>query len=116
MIGAVSCSFSTHHTHNALGQKVEVFLRVFNDGVQQFNNHICQVLMSSSSTTFSKIINNREQDPNSCQLTFEAKADKEVWEILDLYYHMYEELFAVPVIPGIKSEKEEFASFYQRGR
>jgi prolyl-tRNA synthetase len=38
-----------------------------------------------------------------------AEADKEVWEILDLYCRMHEELFAVPVIPGIKSEKEKFA-------
>ncbi|KAJ8579471.1 class II aaRS and biotin synthetase, partial [Rhizopogon salebrosus TDB-379] len=30
-------------------------------------------------------------------------------EILDLYRRVYEELLAVPVIPGIKSEKEEFA-------
>jgi prolyl-tRNA synthetase len=38
-----------------------------------------------------------------------ADADKEVLEILDLYRRVYEELLAVPVIPGIKSEKEKFA-------
>ena len=30
---------------------------VFSAGIQQFNNHIRQVLMSSGSTTFSKIVN-----------------------------------------------------------
>ena len=38
-----------------------------------------------------------------------ADADKEVLEILDLYRRVYEELLAVPVIPGVKSEKEKFA-------
>lgn len=38
-----------------------------------------------------------------------ADADKEVREILDLYRRVYEDLLAVPVIPGIKSEKEKFA-------
>lgn len=33
----------------------------------------------------------------------------EVLQILDLYRRVYEELLAVPVIPGIKSEKEKFA-------
>ncbi|KAG2116967.1 U5-snRNA binding site 2 of PrP8-domain-containing protein, partial [Suillus clintonianus] len=36
---------------------VQAFLRVSDDGVQQFNNRIHQVLMSSGSTTFSKIVN-----------------------------------------------------------
>ncbi len=36
-------------------------------------------------------------------------ADAEVRQILDLYRRVYEELLAVPVIPGIKSEKEKFA-------
>lgn len=36
-------------------------------------------------------------------------ADAEVLHILDLYRRVYEELLAVPVIPGIKSEKEKFA-------
>lgn len=35
----------------------QAFLRVSDEGVQQFNNRIRQVLMSSGSTTFSKIIN-----------------------------------------------------------
>ncbi|KAG2104265.1 ribonuclease H-like domain-containing protein [Suillus cothurnatus] len=35
----------------------QAFLRVSDDSVQQFNNRICQVLMSSGSTTFSKIVN-----------------------------------------------------------
>lgn len=36
-------------------------------------------------------------------------ADKEVLDILDLYARVYEELLAVPVIKGRKSEKEKFA-------
>ena len=35
----------------------QAFLRVSDYGVQQFNNHIRQVLMSAGSTTFSKIVN-----------------------------------------------------------
>ena len=34
---------------------------------------------------------------------------REVLEILDLYARVYEELLAVPVIKGRKSEKEKFA-------
>ena len=37
------------------------------------------------------------------------ESDKEVLEILDLYRRVYEELLAVPVVPGVKSEKEKFA-------
>jgi len=37
------------------------------------------------------------------------EADKEVLAILDLYRRIYEDLLAVPVIPGVKSEKEKFA-------
>jgi len=37
------------------------------------------------------------------------EADDEVLEILDLYARVYEELLAVPVIKGRKSEKEKFA-------
>lgn len=36
-------------------------------------------------------------------------ADAEVLQILDLYRRVYEDLLAVPVIPGVKSEKEKFA-------
>ena len=35
-------------------------------------------------------------------------ADKEVLDILDLYARVYEELMAVPVIKGRKSEGERF--------
>ncbi|KAG2336168.1 class II aaRS and biotin synthetase [Suillus weaverae] len=48
------------------------------------------------------------QEGHTAHLT-KAEADKEVREILDLYHRVYEELLAVPVIPGIKSEKEKFA-------
>lgn len=37
------------------------------------------------------------------------EADREVRDILDLYRQVYEDLLAVPVIPGVKSEKEKFA-------
>lgn len=37
------------------------------------------------------------------------EADAEVRKILDLYRQVYEDLLAVPVVPGVKSEKEKFA-------
>ncbi|MDA9099250.1 hypothetical protein N9L76_10000, partial [bacterium] len=37
------------------------------------------------------------------------EADIEVRKILELYRRVYEELLAVPVVPGVKSEKEKFA-------
>ncbi|KAF9434652.1 ribose-phosphate pyrophosphokinase 1 [Entomortierella beljakovae] len=37
-----------------------------------------------------------------------AEADQEVYQILDLYRRVYEELLAVPVIKGVKSENEKF--------
>ncbi|CAJ0858623.1 4172_t:CDS:2 [Entrophospora sp. SA101] len=37
------------------------------------------------------------------------EADDEVLEILELYRQVYEDLLAVPVIQGVKSEKEKFA-------
>ncbi|EGG24935.1 prolyl-tRNA synthetase [Cavenderia fasciculata] len=37
------------------------------------------------------------------------EADKEVFNILRLYKRVYEDLLAVPVVEGIKSEKEKFA-------
>lgn len=37
------------------------------------------------------------------------EADQEVLQILELYRRVYEELLAVPVVKGIKSEKEKFA-------
>ncbi|KIK63847.1 hypothetical protein GYMLUDRAFT_40931 [Collybiopsis luxurians FD-317 M1] len=48
------------------------------------------------------------QEGHTAHLTKE-EADIEVRQILDLYRRVYEELLAVPVIPGIKSEKEKFA-------
>ncbi|KAJ1645839.1 hypothetical protein IWQ61_010269 [Dispira simplex] len=48
------------------------------------------------------------QEGHTAHLTREA-AGTEVKEILDLYRRVYEELLAVPVIPGIKSEREKFA-------
>ncbi|KAH8829986.1 prolyl-tRNA synthetase [Flagelloscypha sp. PMI_526] len=48
------------------------------------------------------------QEGHTAFLT-KPEADKEVLDILDLYRRVYEELLAVPVIPGVKSEKEKFA-------
>ncbi|KAG8469243.1 hypothetical protein KFE25_007761 [Diacronema lutheri] len=38
-----------------------------------------------------------------------AEADKEVLQVLDFYRRVYEELLAVPVIKGTKTDKEKFA-------
>lgn len=38
-----------------------------------------------------------------------AEADEEVQQILGLYRRIFEDLLCVPVIPGVKSEKEKFA-------
>ncbi|KAI9599562.1 hypothetical protein BDF19DRAFT_410207 [Syncephalis fuscata] len=48
------------------------------------------------------------QEGHTAHLT-KAGADEEVYEILDLYRQVYEDLLAVPVVKGIKSEKEKFA-------
>ncbi|EPZ33191.1 Proline-tRNA ligase, class II domain-containing protein [Rozella allomycis CSF55] len=40
------------------------------------------------------------------------EAEKEVYQILDLYARVYEEYLAVPVVKGRKSEKEKFAGGY----
>jgi prolyl-tRNA synthetase len=48
------------------------------------------------------------QEGHTC-FTNKAEADAEVRKILELYRRVYEELLAVPVIPGVKSEKEKFA-------
>jgi prolyl-tRNA synthetase len=48
------------------------------------------------------------QEGHTAHLT-KPEADREVMDILDLYRRVYEELLAVPVIPGVKSEKEKFA-------
>lgn len=48
------------------------------------------------------------QEGHTAHLTKE-EADVEVRQILDLYRRVYEDLLAVPVIPGVKSEKEKFA-------
>lgn len=48
------------------------------------------------------------QEGHTAHLTKE-EADLEVRQILDLYRRVFEDLLAVPVIPGVKSEKEKFA-------
>jgi pre-mRNA-processing factor 8 len=49
-----ACNLTNDQTKERTAQ---AFLHVSDDGVQQFNNRIHQVLMSSGSATFSKIIN-----------------------------------------------------------
>jgi prolyl-tRNA synthetase len=51
------------------------------------------------------------QEGHTAFLT-EQEAGNEVRQILDLYRRVYEDLLAVPVIPGVKSEKEKFAGGY----
>lgn len=48
------------------------------------------------------------QEGHTAHLTQEG-ADEEVLQILDLYARIYEELLAVPVVKGKKTEKEKFA-------
>ncbi|KAI9293970.1 prolyl-tRNA synthetase [Neoconidiobolus thromboides FSU 785] len=48
------------------------------------------------------------QEGHTAFLTKE-EADKEVLEILELYRQIYEDYLAVPIIKGVKSEKEKFA-------
>ncbi|KAG1381067.1 hypothetical protein G6F61_003493 [Rhizopus arrhizus] len=51
------------------------------------------------------------QEGHTAHMTLED-ADKEVKEILDLYSRVYTDLLAVPVVKGVKSEKERFAGGY----
>jgi prolyl-tRNA synthetase len=51
------------------------------------------------------------QEGHTAHLT-EAEAGKEVLEILDHYAHIYEDLLAVPVMKGRKTDKERFAGGY----
>ncbi|KZV99616.1 proline-tRNA ligase [Exidia glandulosa HHB12029] len=48
------------------------------------------------------------QEGHTAHMT-KKEADQEVLDILDLYRRVFEDLLAVPVIPGVKSEKEKFA-------
>ena len=48
------------------------------------------------------------QEGHTAHLTKEA-AEEEVMQILDFYAGVYEELLAVPVVKGRKTEKEKFA-------
>jgi prolyl-tRNA synthetase len=51
------------------------------------------------------------QEGHTAHLT-EAAAAEEVLQILDHYAHVYEDLLAVPVVKGRKTEKEKFAGGY----
>lgn len=69
------------------------------------------ILHHFSDTSTEPFLRTREflwQEGHTAHLT-KPEADKEVLEILDLYRQVYEDLLAVPVIQGVKSEKEKFA-------
>ena len=69
------------------------------------------ILNYFSDTSTEPFLRTREflwQEGHTAHLT-KPEADKEVLEILDLYRQVYEDLLAVPVIQGVKSEKEKFA-------
>ena len=46
------------------------------------------------------------QEGHTAHATFE-EADKMVMDALELYRRVYEELMAVPVVPGYKTEEEK---------
>jgi prolyl-tRNA synthetase len=48
------------------------------------------------------------QEGHTCHATKE-EADAEVRQMLEVYREVYEDLLAIPVIPGYKTEKEKFA-------
>jgi prolyl-tRNA synthetase len=52
------------------------------------------------------------QEGHTAHSTFDD-ADETVMAALDLYRQVYEDLLAVPVIPGYKTEKEKFAGGYR---
>jgi prolyl-tRNA synthetase len=52
------------------------------------------------------------QEGHTAHATYED-ADDMVMKALDLYRRVYEELLAVPVVPGYKTEKEKFAGGYR---
>ncbi|ORX52757.1 prolyl-tRNA synthetase [Hesseltinella vesiculosa] len=51
------------------------------------------------------------QEGHTAHLTLEG-ASEEVYQILDLYEQVYNDLLALPVVKGVKSEKERFAGGY----
>ena len=52
------------------------------------------------------------QEGHTAHVTFEDAEDM-VMKALDLYRRVYEELLAVPVVPGYKTEKEKFAGGFR---
>lgn len=73
-------------------------------------NQWCNILRWETTQTM-PFVRGREflwQEGHTAHLRRE-EADKEVFEILDLYAGVYEDLLAVPVIKGTKSKKETFA-------
>jgi prolyl-tRNA synthetase len=52
------------------------------------------------------------QEGHTAHSTFE-EADEMVMDALDWYRRVYEELLAVPVVPGFKTEKEKFAGGFR---
>ena len=73
-------------------------------------NQFCSVIRWEFKTP-QPFIRSREflwQEGHTAHAT-KQEADKEVTQILDLYAEIYEDLLAVPVIKGKKTEKEKFA-------
>ncbi|KAI5190275.1 prolyl-tRNA synthetase [Nematocida minor] len=73
-------------------------------------NQWCNILRWETTQTM-PFVRGREflwQEGHTAHFTRE-EADKEVFEILDLYKDVYKNLLAVPVIKGTKSKKETFA-------
>ncbi|EIJ88634.1 bifunctional glutamyl/prolyl-tRNA synthetase [Nematocida parisii] len=73
-------------------------------------NQWCNVLRWETTQTM-PFVRGREflwQEGHTAHLT-RKEADKEVFEVLDLYADVYRELLAVPVVKGTKSKKETFA-------
>uniref|UniRef100_A0A7S3L317 proline--tRNA ligase n=2 Tax=Amphora coffeiformis TaxID=265554 RepID=A0A7S3L317_9STRA len=52
------------------------------------------------------------QEGHTAHATFE-EAEKMVMQALELYRQVYEDLMAVPVVPGYKTEKEKFAGGFR---
>ncbi|KAG0269664.1 ribose-phosphate pyrophosphokinase 1, partial [Actinomortierella ambigua] len=74
-------------------------------------NQWCNVVRWEYSNCLEPFIRSREflwQEGHTAHAT-KADADAEVTTVLNLYRQVYEDLLAVPVIRGVKSEKEKFA-------
>lgn len=74
----------------------------------RFTSFLFVLTLTSGAEPFLRTREFLWQEGHTAHLT-KNEADVEVRQILDLYRRVYEELLAVPVIAGVKSEKEKFA-------